>query len=453
MRFFYPTEYKILGRLAVPVIIGQMGLTLQNLADNVMVGQHSTAELAAAGFINNLFMLALLLMVGFATGAVSQIGALYARGSKNRIVEVLRSSLYTDVAYSLLMCLCLVALYVALPYMGQPEELIPLMRPYLVIQVCSLPFMAVSTAYKQFTDSVNDTSVAMGITLIGNVWNIVFNYLLIFGRCGFPEMGIEGAAWATFSSRVLMFILAVGVFFLRPKYKEYVALWRTCRANQKDMLLLNRLGWPISIQMGMEVASFTLVAIFLGWLGTNVLAAHQVMLSITNLIFMFYLGIATAVAIRVSNHNGHDNIYGVREAAFAGWQMIFVLGVILSSVAYVCRNHIATLFTDEPAVSAIVATLILPLILYQLGDGIQTTFVNALRGLGDVKKLVLYSVIAYLIISLPLSYVLGIVLEWGAFGIWMAFPFGLSTAAILYLRRFLWITNHKQYIHEHSDKK
>jgi len=328
--------------------------------------------------------------------------------------------------------------------MGQPEELLPLMRPYLVIQICSLPFMVLAGAFKQYFDSINDTSVGMFTMLAGNVWNIVFNYLLIFGHCGFPEMGIIGAAWATFSSRVLILILTLAIFFFRPKYKEYVALWHTCRANKKDMLLLNRLGWPISIQMGTEAASFTLVAVFLGWLGTNVLAAHQVMLSITNLIFMFYLGVATAVAIRVSNHNGKDNLVGVRQAAFAGWQMIFVMGVFLSIAAYLCRNHIATLFTDEPEVSAIVATLILPLILYQLGDGIQVTFVNALRGLGDVKRLVLYAAIAYLVISLPLSSVLGITLGWGAFGIWMAFPFGLTTAAILYLRRFLWVTYHKE---------
>lgn len=441
MKLFFPNEYKVLARLAVPVLIGQVGLTLQNVADNIMVGQHSTAELAAAGFVNNMFMLALLLTIGYSVGAVSQIGAYYARGEKPRIVEVLLSSIVTDTAQGLLMCLALVGLYFALPHMGQPAELLPLMRPYLVIQICSLPFMFVAGAFKQFTDSINDTEVAMITMLIGNVWNVVFNWLLIFGHAGFPEMGIEGAAWATFSSRVLILVLTLGVFFLRPKYKEYVALCRTSRPHRDDMLKLNRLGWPIAIQTGLEAASFTVVAVFMGWLGTNVLAAHQVMLSITNLIFMFYLGIATAVAIRVSNHNGRGNLRGVRQAAFAGWQIIFCVGVVLNCVTFYFRGSIAMLFTDNAEVAAIVATLIWPLILYQLGDGIQTTFVNALRGLGDVKMLVPYSSIAYLVVSLPLSYLLGIALGWGPFGIWMAFPFGLTTAAVLYLRRFLRVTH------------
>ena len=440
-------EYRALVRLGIPVLIGQVGLTLQNLADNVMVGQHSTRELAAAGFVNNMFVLALLLTIGYSMGAISQIGALHAQlrplqgeerqGMLHRMVAMLRSSIRANLLQGLLMCVALVGLYFALPYMGQPEELLPLMRPYLIIQILSLPFMATTNAFKQFTDSVNDTAVAMSIMLVGNVWNVVGNYLLIFGHCGLPEMGITGAALATASSRLVILLLSVGVFFLRPAYREYVRHWRTARANHPDMLKLNRLGWPIAIQMGLETASFTIVAIFLGWMGTTVLAAHQVMLSITNLIFMFYLGVATAVAIRVSHYNGRADMHGVRRAAFCGWQIIFCLGILLSITAYLLRHHIATLFTPDPSVSAVVATLVWPLILYQLGDGIQVTFVNALRGLGDVRCLMRYSFVAYIVVSLPLSYLMGVELGWGAFGVWMGFPFGLTTAAALFLRRFL----------------
>lgn len=449
-RIFHPKEYRALIRLGIPVLIGQVGLTLQNLADNVMVGQHSTRELAAAGFVNNMFVLALLLTIGYSMGAISQIGALHARlrplegeerqGMLHRMVSMLRSSIVANLLQGLLMCLALIGLYFSLPYMGQPEELLPLMRPYLIIQILSLPFMAANNAFKQFTDSVNDTAVAMSIMLVGNVWNVVGNYLLIFGHGGLPEMGITGAALATASSRVVILLLSVGVFFVRPKYKEYVRHWRTTQANRRDMLTLNRLGWPIAIQMGLETASFTIVAIFLGWMGTAVLAAHQVMLSITNLIFMFYLGVATAVAIRVSHYNGRGDMLRVRQATFAGWQIILCLGLVLSFTAYILRSHIGGWFTPDPAVAAVVSTLVWPLILYQLGDGVQVTFVNALRGLGDVRPLMLYSFVAYIVVSIPLSYLMGVVMNWGPLGVWMAFPFGLTTAAVLFLRRFLHTT-------------
>lgn len=437
---FYPKEYKALLKLGIPITIGQLGLTLQNLADNIMVGRHSTQELAAAGLVNNLFILAILLTLGYSIGAVSQIGALYSQKRKERIVSILKSSILADSLQGLLIVLALIGLYVALPYMGQPDELVPLMRPYLVIQIASLPFMAVSNAFKQTTDSINDTAVSMTIMLIGNVWNIFFNWVLIFGHFGAPEMGIIGAAWATFSSRVVIFILSVLVFFVRPKYKQYTQYWHTAKLNRKDVFLLNRLGWPIAIQMGMETASFSLVAILIGWLGTNNLAAHQVMLNIANAIFMFYVGISNAVSIRVSNYNGLNSMQGVRHAAFAGYHIILALGIVLSIIAFSFRHDVSLLFTDNEEVANIVAVLAFPLVLYQFGDGMQCTFANALRGLGDVKKLMWYSFLAYIVISLPLSYIFGITLHWGTFGIWMGFPFGLTAAAVLYLKRFLKMT-------------
>lgn len=440
MKYYYPQEYKALTRLGLPIMIGQVGLTFQNFADNVMVGRHSTAELAAAGFVNGLFLLAFLLTLGYSLGAVSQIGSLYSQEKHLRIVEMLKSSIAADLLQGLLMCLVLVAVYFLIPYMGQPEELIPLMQPYLIIQILSLPFMVVSGAFKQFTDSINDTAVAMTLMLVGNVWNIVGNYVLIFGHWGFPEMGIEGAAWATASSRVLILVLSVVVFLLRPKYSKYRRLWHEARTRVKDMQLLNRLGWPIGIQMSLEAASFTLVAIFLGWMGTNVLAANQVMLSLTNVMFMFYVGVSSAVTIRVSNHNGLGDIQGVRHATFAGWQIILLLGIVMGAIVFSIRHEVSALFTDNAEVAEIVALLVYPLMLYQLGDGIQVTFVNALRGLGDVKKLMKYAFISYIVVSIPLSYIMGILLDWGALGVWMAFPVGLSTAAAFYVNRFLKVT-------------
>lgn len=436
-KFYYPDEYKVLMKLGIPITIGQIGMTLQNLADNMMVGHHSTSELAAAGFVNNLFILALLLTVGFSIGAVSQIGAYYAQGRTDRITRTLKSSIVSDAIQGTLVLLALVGLYFALPFMGQPEELLPLMKPYLLIQILSLPFIYMGNPFKQMADSINDTSVAMAVTLAGNAWNIFFNWVLIFGHLGFPEMGIEGAAWATLSSRVVMFLLYVGVFFLRPKYKQYVREWKAARAERAEVALLTRMGWPIAIQTAMEVASFSIVVIFIGWMGTKELAAHQVMLSVSNVVFMTFMGFSSAVSIRVSNHNGLGNTRGVREASFAGYEIVVIISAVLSALVFIFRHRLAGLFTDDPEVSAIVAMCAFALVLYQFGDGMQCTFSNALRGLGDVQKLMLYSFISYILVSIPLSYIFGVTFGLGTFGVWLGFPFGLTTAAFLYLSRFL----------------
>ena len=445
MRYYYPNEYKAIFKLGIPISIGQIGLTLQNLADNIMVGQHSTEELAAAGFVNNMFLMALLLTFGFSIGSVSQIGALFSQGKTSHIVRVFKSSVIVDFLQGCLMTVGLVILYFCLPYMGQPDELLPLMKPYLMLQLVSLPIMAVINAFRQLTDSINDTVVGMMIMLVGNVCNIVLNWLLIFGNWGFPELGIVGAAWATLASRVLMLLVYIYVFFSTHRYHKYSKHWHATLISRKDLALLNRLGWPISLQMGMESASFAVVAVFLGWIGTNALAAHQVMINIANVLFMTYVGVSNAVAIRVSNHNGLGNMLAVRHATFAGYEMILALSIILSSVAFIYRHEVSYLFTDNSEVASIVATLAYPLVLYQFGDGLQLIFANGLRGLGDVKKLMKYSFVAYVLVSLPISYILGIWMNWGTFGIWMAFPFGLTLAGLLYIKRFLNVTSTQQH--------
>lgn len=435
-KYYYKEEYGALIRLGLPVVVAQIGLTLQNVSDNIMVGRHSTEELAAAGFINNLFVFVMLLNQGFSMGALSQMGALYSQGNRSKIMSVLKSSLCIDMLQCAMLVLVLFGLYFALPMLGQPEELIPLMRPYLLIQIASLPLMALASCLKQMTDSINDTKISMYAMLAGNAWNIVFNYLLIFGKCGFPEMGIIGAAWATFSSRLLILIIVLVTVFCTKRYHLYMCHWQEARASWAEMRRLNRLGWPIAIQMGLECASFSLVAIFLGWIGTNALATHQVMNNVACIIYMIYIGIGTAVSIRVSNHNGLGNMAGVRRATWAGLEMILCVGIVLTTLLTINIRQISLFFTPSVEVAAMVSMMVWPMVFYQLGDSTQTVLANALRGLGDVQCLIPYATIAYIVVSIPLSYIFGIQLELGAFGVWLAFPFGLTTAAVLYWRRF-----------------
>ena len=148
---------------------------------------------------------------------------------------------------------------------------------------------------------------------------------------------------------------------------------------------LNGLGWPIAFQMGMETASFSLSAIMIGWLGTIALASHQVMLAISQFTFMMYYGMGAAVAVRVSNFKGQNDIVNVRRSAYAGFHLMMTLGVVLSLIVFLCRNYLGSWFTDSQEVVAMVTSLIFPFLVYQFGDGLQITFANALRGISDVK--------------------------------------------------------------------
>ena len=197
---------------------------------------------------------------------------------------------------------------------------------------------------------------------------------------------------------------------------------------------LNALGWPVGLQMGMETASFSLSAIMVGWLGTIALASHQIMLTISQFTFMMYYGMGAAVAVRVSNFKGHD-MENVRRSTFAGFHLIMAMEVVLMSIVFVMRGQVGGWFTDSAEASALVASLFFPFLIYQFGDGLQINFANALRGISDVKPMMVIAFISYFIISLPVGYFCGFVLGWGLVGVWMAFPFGLTSAGVM-----LWLS-------------
>lgn len=456
MRLHFPiyrSEYKALASLGIPVMIAQVGFTFQGMADTIMVGQHHAAELSAVGFVNSIMVLAIMLSMGFCQGAVSVIGALYTQGNKREIMSVLKSSLVADVIQALIIFVIMTAIYFCLPYLDIDQSLLPIMKRYYLILLPSLPLLAVSNAFKSFTDSINDTQTSMWILLLSNVWNIVFNWLLIYGRpeIGIPEMGVDGAALATASSRIVLVVAFVWVVFGTKRYRDYLQHWKDVKCSSLRIKQLTKLGWPIGVQMSIEIAAFAGASLFLGsggltWDAPSALASHQVMISLANLIYMFYVGVGTAIAIRVANYHGLNDRHGVRAAANAGFQMIMFIGVIASTVVYAFRYQIPELFISQSdtemldKVTQIVAATSLPLILYQFGDGTQTAYVNGLRGYGDVKVLMKYSFLAYIVISIPLSYLFGIIMDGGCFGIWMGFPFGLTTAAILYLQRFWKVT-------------
>lgn len=431
-----PRPYLTLLSLGLPIVIGQIGVIVLGFADTLMIGHHSTTELAAASFVNNMFNLAIIFSTGFSYGLTPIVGSLFGQGRHPEAGEALRNSLAANTLMALLVCLVMGTLYLNLDRMGQPEELLPYIRPYFLVLLASLPFVLWFNGFKQFTDGITDTKVSMWILLSGNVLNIAGNYLLIYGRLGLPEMGITGAGVATLVSRILMVAAYLALFFFTRRYTVYRRGFLTGHINRRDFIQLNRLGWPIAGQMGMETASFSFSAIMIGWLGSLQLASYQIMMSVSQVCFMMYYGMGAAVAVRISNFHGQNDLENVRRTARHGFHIMLALLVLTGIPIFLLRHHIGSWFTDSEAVSLMVAQTILPFLLYQFGDALQINFANALRGIADVRPMLLYAFIAYFVISLPAGYLFGFVLDGGIVGIWLAFPFGLTSAGIMYWLRF-----------------
>lgn len=429
-------HYKALVKLGIPIVIGQLGMIVLGFADTLMIGHHSTEDLAAASFVNNMFNLAIIFATGFSYGLTPIIGSLFGNGNQKTAGQTLKNSLLVNGLIGLLLTLIMGALYLNIHRLGQPEELFPLMRPYYIVLLISLVFIMLFNAFKQFSDGITDTQTPMWLLIGGNILNIIGNWVLIYGHFGFPEMGLLGAGIATLASRILMTVTFVVIFLIAKRYQPYKEGFLQGRFNKADFLQLNKHGWPVGLQMGMETASFSLATIMVGWLGAIALAAHQIMLTIGQLGFMMYYGMAAAVAVRTSNFHGQKDKKSVHHSASAGFHIILAMAIFVSVPLFLLRHEIGSWFTDNNEVALMVASLIVPFIIYQFGDGMQCNYSNALRGIADVKPVMYIAFIAYFIISLPSGYLFGFIFDWGLTGIWFSFPCGLTSAGLMFYWRF-----------------
>ena len=417
-------------------MIGQLGMIILGFADTMMVGHHSTTELGAASFVNNIINLVIITATGFSYGLTPIVGGLFGREELPQAGRALRCALLANLMAGAIMMAALGILYFNVGNIGQPKELLPYIKPYYLVLLASIPFVMLFNAFKQFTDSITETRTSMWILLSGNLLNIIGNYVLIYGKAGMPEMGVVGAGVATLLSRVVMVALFLFVFLSRKKMRPYREGFFVLGWSRQLVRRLVSLGTPIALEMGMETASFSLSIIMVGWLGTIALASHQVMITISQFTFMVYYGLGAAVAVRTSYFNGQDDRDNVRHTVVAGLQVMVALELLLSGIIFLLRNHIGGWFTDSAEVSSTVISLMVPFFIYQFGDGLQINYANALRGIADVKPLMVIAFIAFFVISLPVGYFCGFVLNFGLVGVWMAFPFGLTSTGVMMWYRF-----------------
>ena len=429
-------HYRELLSIGFPIIIGQLGTIILGFADTLMIGHHSTPELAAAGLVNNIFGLVFVSYMGFTYGLTPIIGKLYGEERTDCIGQKVRNSFFANMLTGAIFTAVLILLYLNLAHIGQPEELLSLIRPYFLVNLASVLFMGIFFTMKQFLDGIGKTKVAMWAMIGGNVVNILGNWVLIYGVSGFPELGLLGAGISTLVSRILMALAMVSIVIAGKSFREYRHDLIHSSINKTDFKEMNRLGWPVALQLGMESAAFTLSCVMVGWLGTIPLAAHQVMITLSQLFYLVLSGMAAALAIRVSHFMGQKDYAAVRRNAYDGFRLNLLFSLCMGIPVFLLRHQIGGWFNDNAEVQAYVSVLIILIMIYQFGDGLQYTFANALRGIACVKPMVLYAFIAYFVISLPLGYTLGFTCGMGILGIWIAFPFGLTIAGEMYRRRF-----------------
>lgn len=423
-------------KIGLPIMLGQACVIILAFADNIMIGWHSVDELAASSFVNNVMNLFILTELGFATGMTPMIGADNGTGNIKGIGITVKNGLMTNGIIGGISIILITIIYFCLDHFGQAPELMPYIKPYFAIIGISTLFALGFNVLKQFTDGICRPMISMTLLMIGNLLNIFGNWVLIYGKLGFPEMGLTGAGISTLVSRALILIVFAVYIFKSKKMNEYARAIKDALLSRDKMKGVFKMGYPVGIQMALESSTFTFAAVMAGWLGVIQLAAHQVVITISQLFFLMMQGLSFAVSILVSNAFGRKDLGSVREYARKGYFMTLGISATLSVLLYCFRYQAAGIFSDSPEVTALAVSLFFLLFAYQFGDGLQLCFANVLRGIQDVRPIMYAAFVSYYLIAIPSAYVLGFKTSLGIHGIWLGFPIGLTLAGIFFYARY-----------------
>ncbi len=428
---YYGKEYRTLVRLGLPVMVTQLGIIVVSFADTMMVAAYDTRALAAAAFVNSIFLVAIVMQLGFAAGLTPLVGALYSRGDHHGVGGLLRAGVVTNVVVSAVFTVILGVLWFFLDKFGQPDELMPMVRPYYLTVLSTLLPMAIFNAFQQTSNGCTDTATPMWLIICGNILNIIGNYILIFGHFGMPCMGLTGAGISTLTARVAMAVAMVVIYRYTKSRRCYMEGWRSVRGGGRQRMKVWLTSYPVMIQSGVECFLWTFGAIVSGWYGTVQLASYQVVNIVAQLGYMTYMGFGVATSIRVANLTGLEDMEGVRRTTSAGLHLTLLLATIASVVFFLFFSPMVRMFTPDVSVVTAAMPLLLPLILYQYGDAIQLTYANAIRGTSEVRPLLWISCVSYLLVGVPLVYFMAVTLDMRNVGVYYSFSGALFMAAAL----------------------
>lgn len=423
-------------RLAAPVMLSQVGIAAVQLFDNAMVGQLGALPLAAVSFGGTVFFMVFIFVTGISLALTPLVGERYAQGEYEESGKYFQNSLLLYTIIGILAFALQHALIPLMFHLGQPVEVVEMSIPYYKYLVWSIIPHMIFACFKQFLEGIGNTTLNMVIIITCNLINILFNWLLIFGNWGFPRMEAAGAGLATLISRICMPVFALVLFVAVPKFKAYFKSFRIKYFNWKYIRSLLAVGFPISLQMFMEGAAFALTSIMMGWIGTTEIAANQIALTVSNFAFMILLGLSSSTTIRVSHEFGRKNMTELRMAARASYHLGLLWNTFTAVIFIVFREPMARVFSSDPEVIAIASNLMIYVAAFQFSDGLQSITVGILRGIQDVKRIMLIAFLSYIVINLPVGYLCAFVLGMGPGGLWIGFIFGLSIAAILLITRF-----------------
>lgn len=423
--------------LALPIIGGQLGQVLMGFFDTLQVSGLGATYIAASGFANTVYWVTNLLGLGILFGIAPLVSEAFGEKNEWKAIGVYRSGIKISLVISVVFFALMLLVMANIKVFRQTENINNLSLKYLRIINYSTPFALLFTAGKQLLDGMGRTTVGMLITMGGLLLNIFLNWLLVAGHWGMPALGIEGTAWATTVSRLLM---AACIFafirFDKEIYSLRLAFAEHSKQQKSYVLQILKIGVPSGLQFFMEVSAFSAGQIMSGWLGENYLASHQIAINLASVTFMLLTGIAAAGTIMTGFAYGARNREGIRIAGHTVFAVTLFIEFLCAIFFLLLHGVLPHLYTDNAEVISIASSLLILAAFFQVSDGMQAAAAGVLRGIQDVRVPMVIAIVSYWGGMVPLSYFLAFSAGYGIQGLWIGFIVGLSIAAVLLLFRF-----------------
>jgi multidrug resistance protein, MATE family len=433
-------EARLTLALALPIVVGQVSQMLMGVTDSIMIGRLGAVPLAASAFASGVFSVFFVIGIGLLLPVAIFVSREHGAGDDRAGSRWLQHGVALAVVASVIEIVCMLGLAGAFSRMGQPAEVLAEIEPYYTLIVVSLLPVLAFQVFRQFSEALGQPWMPMFIMLAGVALNVLLNWVLIYGHCGAPALGLAGAGWATLLSRIAT-LVAIIVWLRKAEAfrRVFPATWISGLqlARIREML---HLGIPAAVMLFFEVGGFMVAAVMMGWLGAVALAAHQIALSCAAFMFMFPLGLSMAVGMRVGKAVGEGRRDLLRPIAGGALAMSCVIMSISAAGFAFGGEWLARGFVNDAEVVALASRLLVVAAIFQLFDGAQVIGSGALRGLADVRVPAVITFIAYWLLAIPGGYALGLHTRLGAVGIWIGLASGLAIAAGLLSIRFRLLT-------------
>ncbi|RKR83092.1 MATE family multidrug resistance protein [Mucilaginibacter gracilis] len=444
----YKPHYRENLKLAIPVVISQVGHMMVQISDSAIVGHWAgTIALAAVSCAGAVFMIILVTGLGISyaiTPLIAQENGRANFGECGRLlINSLLINLITGVLLFLIVYFCAHGL---LAHLHQSPLVVVQAKPFLTLLAVSIVPLMIFNTFKQFAEGLGFTKQAMKISIWGNLLNICLGIIFVKGLLGIAPMGILGVGYSTLIDRCLM-ATVMSVYILRsPRFKVYLKDFAIRNIDRARSWKLLRIGAPVAMQYTFEVGAFAGANFLIGSISPIQQAAHQVALTLASFTYMMATGVSAAAAIKSGNNFGQKNFMGLRQSAISSYHIVLVLMSVTALIFTFCNHLLPWLFTSDKAVIDFAAQLLILAAIFQLFDGTQVVGLGVLRGMGDVKYPTIITFLAYWVLGLPVGYYLGLHLHMGAIGIWYGLVLGLGVASLLLFLRFQLISKRNSLI-------